>query len=79
VVDGDMDYDENEDSATAVRSALKFWGDPPIADHTHQRLVAFADRCAGGANRPWKKKPYRVLRQNALRLLVATSPDYQTS
>ena len=72
-------YDEAENSAAAVAAALDFWGNPSISTHTRARLVAFADRCAEGADRPWKQRSYRVLRQNALRMLIATSPDLQTS
>ena len=42
-------------------------------------LEAFAERCAGTADRPWEQEPVRRLRQNALRVLIATSPDLQTS
>jgi hypothetical protein len=27
----------------------------------------------------WEQSPYRAMRQNALRLLIATSPDMQVS
>jgi hypothetical protein len=27
----------------------------------------------------WEQGPYRAMRQNALRQLIVTSPDYQTS
>ena len=43
------------------------------------RLVAFAERCDRGANTDWKRKAYPILRQNALRVLVATSPDLQAA
>ena len=36
-----------------------------------------------GSRRPpradWQQETYRALRQNALRMLIATSPDFQTS
>jgi hypothetical protein len=27
----------------------------------------------------WQRSPYRAMRQNALRMLIATSPDLQVS
>jgi hypothetical protein len=41
--------------------------------------VAFAERVDRGANANWKRRQYPVLRQNALRILVATSPDLQAA
>jgi uncharacterized protein (DUF1800 family) len=73
------DYDATEDPQAAVRSALAFWGDPTITDATRARLVAFSERCQAAMDRTWKQKQYRVLRQNALRMLIATSPDLHTS
>jgi hypothetical protein len=29
--------------------------------------------------KPWEISPYKAMRQNALRQLVVTSPDFQTS
>ena len=31
------------------------------------------------ANEPWKRDSYPVLIENALRMLIAVSPDYLTS
>jgi uncharacterized protein (DUF1800 family) len=77
-IDGDADYDERESAHEAVRKAIAFWGGPALSGTTRARLVAFAERCEGGIDERWKRKSYRVLRQNALRVLVATSPDMQT-
>jgi uncharacterized protein (DUF1800 family) len=68
-----------EDPGIAVQRAIDFWGGPAVSAATRARLVAFAQRCDLGANSSWKRRSYPVLRQNALRLLVATSPDLQTS
>ncbi|MDP8943170.1 MAG: DUF1800 domain-containing protein [Actinomycetota bacterium] len=78
-IDPRGDYDATEDAPTAVRSALAFWGEPTISAETRARLLAFAERCQAGADRAWKQRPYRAQRQNALRMLIATSPDLQTS
>jgi uncharacterized protein (DUF1800 family) len=71
-------YELPEDPKTAVDRAVAFWGNPTISAQTRAGLVAFAQRVEGGANQAWKKKSYPILRQNALRMLVATSPDLQT-
>jgi uncharacterized protein (DUF1800 family) len=72
-------YDVTEDAQAAVRAALAFWGDPAITDETRRRLLAFSERIQAAIDRPSRQKTYRVLRQNALRMLIATSPDFQTS
>ena len=77
-VDPKLDYDPTEDAGAAVDKAIKFWGNPTISAPTRNALVAFAKRCDVGADKPYKKKSYPPLRQNALRVLVATSPDFQT-
>src|SRR5687768_10224065 len=62
-----------------VESALAFWGSPTIRPETRRALLAFARRALGDANQSWKKRSYPVLVANALRQLVAMSPDLQTS
>jgi len=78
-IDNDQDYPEDERSAEAVDKALAFWGNPTLSRTTRQKLEAFSERCAQTADRPWEQEPVRRLRQNALRVLIATSPDLQTS
>jgi hypothetical protein len=65
--------------ADAVQRAIDFWGGPAISAPTRARLVAFAERCAAGANTNGKRRSYPVLTENALRVLVATCPDLQTA
>jgi uncharacterized protein (DUF1800 family) len=77
-LDTDVPY-AAEDAPTAVQRAIDFWGAPAVSAPTRARLEAFATRCAAGANTNWKRRSYPILRQNALRVLVATSPDLQTS
>ena len=62
-----------------MQRAIDYWGSPTISRATRAKLVAFAERCDRGANQSWKRKQYPVLRQNALRILVATSPDMQAA
>jgi uncharacterized protein (DUF1800 family) len=70
---------EPDAPADAVQRAIEFWGGPTISSATRLKLVAFAERCDRGANQNWKRRQYPVLRQNALRVLVATSPDLQAA
>lgn len=72
-------WNAEETAAEAVAAALAYWGNPTLTPTTAAALNAFAQRAQDAANSNWKKKPYRVMRQNALRTLIATSPDMQTS
>ena len=65
--------------AAAVDAALRFWGGPSLTPRTRRELVGFAQRAARSATEPWQQESYAILRQNALRMLIATSPDLQTS
>lgn len=69
----------SETPEEGVNRALAFWGDPAITPETRQHLIAFAADCEQLGNPRDKKRSHLVLRQNALRQLIATSPDYQTS
>src|SRR4051812_48259675 len=71
-------YDKTEDAATAVARAIDFLNNPTISDDTRAALVAFANSCLPAVMKSWEVSPYKAMRQNALRHLVATSPDYQT-
>jgi len=63
-----------------VNRALAFWGSPPISDSTRKSLVAFAEKAMGAAvaddNR---QKSFPPMTLNALRHLVAVSPEMQTA
>lgn len=63
-----------ETPAEAVAAALRFWGDPTIGPDTLGALRAYADlpRPSGYSN-----NDFRAMRQNGLRHLLASSPDYQ--
>ena len=61
-----------------VERAIAFWGSPTLRPETRRALLAFAKRATADANASWKRKSYPVLIMNALRQLVATSPDFQT-
>jgi uncharacterized protein (DUF1800 family) len=59
--------------------ALDFWGRPQLSPPTRRALKSFATHAIGDADRSWKKKQYPPLIENALRHLIAISPDMQTS
>jgi hypothetical protein len=67
-----------EPAADAVSTALQLWGNPSISSETRASLERFASDTGAMADKKWKVGSYGVLRQNALRMLVATSPDLQT-
>jgi hypothetical protein len=72
--DGGQPFDAQE----LVDRALKFWGRPTVSRQTRGALVAFAQAALGEADQNWKRTQYPVLAQNALRQLVAVSPDLHT-
>jgi uncharacterized protein (DUF1800 family) len=68
------------DAAALVDRALGFWRHPELGDASTRTLEIFAReavRDAGG--KPWKRKPYAVMAQNALRHLIAVSPEMQAA
>jgi hypothetical protein len=60
-------------------SALAACADPPLRPESQQCIAAFAQSCLPGKLADGQQSPYRALRQNALRMLIATSPDMQVS
>ena len=62
-----------------VDRALDFWGRPALSSPTLRALKSFATHAVGDADRSWKKTQYPALIENALRHLIAISPDLQTS
>jgi len=67
------------DADKLVARALAFWGNPTVSAASRRALRSFAHTALGDANANWKRDTYPVLIVNALRILVAVSPDYQTS
>ena len=72
-------YDPAETPAAALAAAFAFWGSPNISDASRQCRAGFAQAAVAGAVADWEQSPYRAMRQNALRLLIAISPDAQLS
>jgi uncharacterized protein (DUF1800 family) len=63
-----------------VKQALEFWGDPPVSDETRAALLAFAQRSMEAAVADdYRQKVFPVMTLNALRHLVAVSPELQTA
>jgi hypothetical protein len=62
-----------------VRDALAFWGDPAVSGTVRAGLERYAAQTLGEAKEDWERTTFPVLAANALRMLVATSPDYLTS
>ncbi len=78
--EGEAEYSATEDPQEALASALSYWGQPALSEETRAALAGFASSCLQGvATAEWQQSPYRAIRQNALRMLIATSPDMQVS
>jgi hypothetical protein len=71
-------YDATEDAPTALNKALGAFGNPVLTPETRAALAAFSTNCMPAGMKSWEQSPYRAMRFNALRQLVATCPDYQT-
>jgi uncharacterized protein (DUF1800 family) len=71
-------YPVREGPAAAVSRALRYWGDPPLSSQTRRNLLAFSRRAQRGITADWERVAYRILRQNALRALIPTTPEWQT-
>jgi uncharacterized protein (DUF1800 family) len=68
------------DAAGLVAKSLAFWNRPELSPGTHAALLRFAQAAMSDAGtQKWKRQSYPVLVENALRQLIAVSPDVQTS
>jgi uncharacterized protein (DUF1800 family) len=78
--EGQARYSETETPTEAMASAMGYWAYPALSSESEQCIAQFAGSCLEGvAQASWQQSPYRAIRQNALRMLVATSPDMQVS
>jgi hypothetical protein len=73
----DESYSTTENPVQALNSALSIWGWPALRAEHQNELLALAKRVEGKTREEWEQSPYRALRQNALRQLIAVSPDMQ--
>jgi uncharacterized protein (DUF1800 family) len=77
---GEPTYSETEEPAAALASALAYWGNPGLSSESQASIASFAQSCLQGlVTAKWQQSPYRAMRQNALRMLIATAPDMQVS
>jgi hypothetical protein len=76
---GQPEYAATESPAAALESALSYWGEPRLSSESLACLTSFAQTCLQEPLASWQKRPYHAMRQNALRMLIATSPDMQVS
>jgi hypothetical protein len=68
------------DAKKLLDGACSFWHDPPLGRDTRHALHTFTHRAlhdAKGAD--WKREQYPVMVQNALRQLIAVSPELQAA
>jgi len=75
----DTDDKAPVDPEKLLARALDFWGGPRLSPPTRRALKTFTVHAIGDADRKWKKEQYPPLIENALRHLIAISPDMQTS
>jgi uncharacterized protein (DUF1800 family) len=67
------------DPQKLLHRAHALLGHPTMTGHTEATLERFAKRAMADAKSDWKKRSYPPLIENALRQLLATAPDLQTS
>ena len=71
-------YPIHENATHALDKALAYWGQPVISRKTRGNLLEFSRGVQRQIKADWEQVPYRILRQNALRALIPTTPDWQT-
>ena len=67
------------DAAELLARAMSLLGKPSLSPATQTALRRFATAALDDADQNWKRKQYPSLIENALRQLIAVSPDFQTS
>jgi uncharacterized protein (DUF1800 family) len=72
-------YPTDEGPEAALTKALDFWGTPALSTATTRSLIQFGRDVESKMTEDWEQVTYRILRQNALRALIASSPDLHTS
>jgi len=69
-----------DDATKLIASALGFWHQPPLGTPTREALQTFAHRALhDAAGTDWKKQQYPPMVANALRHLIAVSPELQAA
>jgi hypothetical protein len=77
--EGEPAYSGSETPAAALQSAYAYWANPMISAESAETIATFAESCLKEPLAKWQRSPYKAMRQNALRMLIATSPDMQVS
>jgi uncharacterized protein (DUF1800 family) len=67
------------DARKLVARAAAFWDGTPLSRPTREALERYARAALATADEDWKRESYPPLIENALRMLIAVSPDYLTS
>ena len=68
------------DAQALLDGALEFWNKPVLGNATHSALLTFAQTALGdAAKNSGKRRQYAVMTQNALRHLIAVSPELQAA
>jgi uncharacterized protein (DUF1800 family) len=62
-----------------VTRAARFWAGTPLSRPTREALERYAASAMAAADQEWEREAYPVLTENALRMLIAVSPDFLTS
>ncbi len=79
-VSSETDYPNQwETPKQALQRALRYWSNPRLSPRTRSELLRFGKRVDTAAVADWERNAYKALRQNALRVLIATSPEGQAS
>jgi hypothetical protein len=71
---------EPDDAKELLDRALRFWHNPDLGTDTRHALHTFARRALADARgASWKREQYPPMIQNALRQLIAVSPELQAA
>ena len=76
---GEPTYSPTENPEAALTSAYVYWGNPALSTESQSCIAQFAQNAFKEPLPSWERSPYRAMRQNALRMLIATAPDMQVS
>jgi uncharacterized protein (DUF1800 family) len=72
-------YSPTETPEQALRKALRHWNNPTLSAPTMRMIEAFARGSVSADKEKWQLSPFRAMRQNALRMLIAMAPDSHVS
>ena len=71
-------YPAHETPAQAVAAALAHWGNPHAVRADAREPARVQPPGPAHIKADWEQVTYRILRQNALRALIPTTPEWQT-